>query len=161
MSPRKVTGHETSSEDDADGFFSTTWVWCTVSLSLQDERGSPLFIWTLRSVCGMPLGEKWPKECSNNWILHHDNAPCHTSLLARQFVVKTKFQPSPSHRILLISLRATSRSSADLALRSSFCVVEEIQKTATAGPTRVYALKGRTFEVTVYEPKGCKNWYFK
>ena len=56
---------------------------------------------------------KCPLKCTNNRILHQDNAHSHIPLLERQFVVKTKFQLSPSHRILLISLSATSRCAAD------------------------------------------------
>ena len=29
---------------------------------------------------------EWPEKWANGFILHHDNAPCHTSLLVRQFM---------------------------------------------------------------------------
>jgi len=44
---------------------------------------------------------KWPEMWKNgNWLLHHDNAPAHTSLVVREFLTKnnvTLFPTLPTH----------------------------------------------------------------
>jgi hypothetical protein len=52
-----------------------------------------------------------PEKWGNNQILHHDNAPCHTSLIVQQFLVMNQIPTTPNHHILEISLCATSGSS--------------------------------------------------
>jgi hypothetical protein len=41
--------------------------------------------------------DKWK---NNNWFLHHDNAPAHTSLVVRQFLVSKNTTVSPPPRSL-------------------------------------------------------------
>jgi len=38
---------------------------------------------------------KWPEKWANGFILHHDNAPCHTSLLVRQLLSKKNITVCP------------------------------------------------------------------
>ena len=41
------------------------------------------------AVCVKQSGKKRPDLCKNNsWLLHHDNAPAHTSLLVREILAK-------------------------------------------------------------------------
>ena len=46
------------------------------------------------------IRKKRPDLCKNNsWLLHHDNAPAHTSLLVREFLAKnnTVTMPQPPY----------------------------------------------------------------
>ena len=52
-----------------------------------------------------------PEKWGNNWILHHENTPCHTSLTVQQFLVKNQIPATPNHQILQIALRTKSGSS--------------------------------------------------
>jgi len=52
-----------------------------------------------------------PEKWGNNQILHHANAPCHTSHTVQQFLVKNQIPTTPNHHILQISLCAKSGSS--------------------------------------------------
>jgi hypothetical protein len=52
--------------------------------------------------------QKGPELWRNNsWILHHDNAPAHTSMLVRKFLTKNSTNIIPQARIRLIRHRAT------------------------------------------------------
>jgi len=53
---------------------------------------------------------KRPEKWANGFILHHDNAPCHTSLLVRRFLSKI-LRHVLNHLIHRIWHRATSGSS--------------------------------------------------
>jgi len=39
--------------------------------------------------------KKWPEKWANSFILHHDNAPCHTSLLVLQFLSNKNIMMCP------------------------------------------------------------------
>ena len=54
---------------------------------------------------------KRPEKWANGIILHHDNAPCHTSLLIRQFLSNKILRCVLIHLIHRIWHRATSGSS--------------------------------------------------
>jgi len=41
------------------------------------------------------IRKKRPELWNNQWILHHDNAPVHTSLLVRDFLAKTSTASMP------------------------------------------------------------------
>ena len=41
----------------------------------------------------------WPGQ---NWVLHHDNAPAHRSLMVSEFLTKHKVLVLPSHHVLQI-----------------------------------------------------------
>ena len=41
------------------------------------------------------LRRKWPEKWANGFILHHDNAPCHTLLLVRQFLSNKNIMVCP------------------------------------------------------------------
>jgi hypothetical protein len=43
----------------------------------------------------------WP-ETVDTWMLHHDNAPCHTATSANEFLAKKVFQWFHKHRTRLI-----------------------------------------------------------
>jgi hypothetical protein len=36
------------------------------------------------------------------WLLHHDNAPTHTSFFTREFLTKRNMIPLPTHSIFLV-----------------------------------------------------------
>ena len=57
------------------------------------------------------LRRKRPEKWANGFILHHDNAPCHTSLLVRKFLSNKNIAVCPHHLIQPIWHRATSGSS--------------------------------------------------
>jgi hypothetical protein len=55
--------------------------------------------------------ELWREE---TWLLHHDNAPSHTSVLTLQFLAKHQWLSSPTHRTPLIWHPVTSVSKNEI-----------------------------------------------
>jgi hypothetical protein len=51
------------------------------------------------------LPELWWQK---NWLLHHDNAPSHTSFFTREFLTKTTWLTSPTHTTCLTMPPVTS-----------------------------------------------------
>ena len=49
-------------------------------------------------------------EIADNWMLHHDNAPCHTVISVKEVLAKKVFQWFRSHHTRLILVRVTSFS---------------------------------------------------
>jgi hypothetical protein len=56
--------------------------------------------------------KKWkrPETLIDNWMLYHNNGPCHTSLAIQHFLMTNQIPTTPSHCIHQISLCATSGS---------------------------------------------------
>jgi hypothetical protein len=80
-----------------------------MSLSLKDKQWIPLFMqkfWCMWHV------KKWkrPEALIDNWMLYHNNGPCHTSLAIHNFLMMNQIPITPSHCIHQISLCATSGS---------------------------------------------------
>jgi hypothetical protein len=75
-------------------------VWCTMSSYLLDKVLLVIFMCKFCRGCALQFRGSGAKSGrQEQWFLHHDNVPSHTSLVVQQFL------SSPNHRTLRTSLR--------------------------------------------------------
>jgi len=63
-------------------------------------------------------------EIVDTWMLHHDNAPCHTAISVNEFLAKKIFQWLRSHHTRLIWARVTSYFSQNSNSTSKIVILE-------------------------------------
>jgi hypothetical protein len=102
----RATGYKIS-EGYADQFF-WQFGW-DESVSERQTVNSTFYAEVLKHVTDV---KKWkrPETLIHNWMLYHNNGPCHTSLAIQHFLMTNQIPTTPSHCIHQISLCATSGS---------------------------------------------------
>jgi hypothetical protein len=84
----------------------TSTVWCTMTSYRLNRVLLVAYTWRFCRRCAVQPEErrdKWQEQ----WFLHHDNTPSHTSVVVQRLLAERTFPSSPNHRTLRISLRVT------------------------------------------------------
>ena len=111
-------------------FSSIAMAWCIMNFCHQGVRSIRN---TTLKLCAdyMKQFVRNPQNCekTNHWILHHDNAPAHTTMLGRKFLAKNKIvimpQPPYSPHLVPASFLPTQKTPMK-GIR--FAKIEEIKE---------------------------------
>ena len=111
----------------------------------------------LQCLCNAVRRHRPEKWCSDNWILHHDNAPAHRAVTTNEFLVKRNIPslPHPPYSPDLAPCDFLFPQQKKTMKGHRFDYIEEIQANVTRQKvtTRGVFISGRNAGISAYKHK--------